>query len=65
MVGEIKADNTPTFETVVRSKANTIYDESVGCLRLGNRQEIRRFLVLHRQELLCKLSQSQQKPKIY
>ena len=44
MVEEVKKGDGPTFETVVRSKSNTIYDESIGCLRTGNKKEIRKFL---------------------
>ncbi|MFH2106897.1 MAG: DNA topoisomerase IV subunit A [Candidatus Micrarchaeota archaeon] len=44
MVKEIKADEGPTFETKIRSKSNTIYDRGIGCLRVGDRTEIRKFL---------------------
>lgn len=44
MLNEIRAEDSPTFETPVRSKSNTIYDQSVGCLRLGDRKELRKFV---------------------
>ena len=44
MVTEIDKGDGPTFETVLRSRGNTIYDEGMRCLRLGNKKEIRKFL---------------------
>ena len=44
MVSEIEHGNGPTFETVLRTKSNTIYDEGIGCLRTGSKTEIRKFL---------------------
>jgi len=44
MVSEIKAGEGPTFETVLRTKSNTIFDESAGCLRTGDKKETRKFL---------------------
>ncbi len=44
MVKEIKDNEGPTFETVLRTRSNTIYDEGVGCLRTGDKREIRKFL---------------------
>ncbi len=44
MVGQIKAGDGPTFETVLRTKSNTLFDESVGCLRTGDKKETRKFL---------------------
>jgi len=44
MIEEVDKGEGPTFETVLRTKSNTIYDEGVGCLRVGNKKESRRFL---------------------
>ncbi|MEM2963665.1 MAG: DNA topoisomerase IV subunit A [Candidatus Anstonellales archaeon] len=44
MVSEIKEGKSPTFQTVLRSKGNVIYDEGVGYLRLGNKIEKRTFV---------------------
>ncbi len=44
MVGEIKKGEGPSFETTLRSRGNTFYDESIGCLRTGDKTETRRFL---------------------
>jgi len=44
MVKQIDGGDGPTFETVLRTKSNTIYDEGVGCLRTGNKTETRKFL---------------------
>lgn len=44
MVEEVEKKQSPTFETSLRTRSNTIYDESVGCLRLGNKKELRTFL---------------------
>ena len=44
MVSEIERGEGPTFETVLRTKSNTIYDEGIGCLRTGDKKELRKFL---------------------
>jgi DNA topoisomerase-6 subunit A len=44
MVKQIDAGDGPTFETVLRTKSNTIYDEGIGCLRTGDKKELRKFL---------------------
>jgi DNA topoisomerase-6 subunit A len=44
MVGQIKAGDGPTFETILRTKSNTLFDESAGCLRTGDKKETRKFL---------------------
>lgn len=44
MVNEINRGEGPTFETVLRTKGNTFYDDSLECLRLGNKKETRKFL---------------------
>ncbi len=44
MVGEIEKEESPTFETALRTKSNTLYDEGYGCLRLGNKKELRKFI---------------------
>ena len=44
MVIEVQKEDSPTFETPLRTKSNTIYDEGIGCLRLGSKRELRKFL---------------------
>jgi len=44
LIGEIEKQTSPSFETVVRSKGNIIFDQGVGYLRLGNKKEVRTFL---------------------
>ncbi|MFH1470976.1 MAG: DNA topoisomerase IV subunit A, partial [Candidatus Micrarchaeota archaeon] len=44
MVGEVKANQSPTFETKVRSKGNVLYDEGLGFIRLGDKREKRTFV---------------------
>lgn len=44
MVGQIKNGDGPTFETTLRTKSNTIFDEGYGCLRTGDKKEIRKYL---------------------
>lgn len=44
MVVEVEAGEGPTFETVLRTKSNTIFDEGIGCLRTGDKKEMRKFL---------------------
>jgi DNA topoisomerase-6 subunit A len=44
MLKEIDLGEGPTFETVLRTKSNTIYDEGIGCLRTGDKKELRKFL---------------------
>jgi len=44
MVAEVKKNETPSFETKLRSKGNVFYDEGIGCIRLGNKMEERRFV---------------------
>jgi len=44
MVKEIEGGKSPEFESTLRTKSNTIYDEGIGCLRLGDKQETRKFI---------------------
>jgi DNA topoisomerase-6 subunit A len=44
MIVEIKKGEGPTFETTLRTKSNTIYDESMRCLTTGDKKETRKFL---------------------
>jgi DNA topoisomerase-6 subunit A len=44
IVKEIDRGEGPTFETVLRTKSNTLYDEGIGCLRTGSKTETRKFL---------------------
>ncbi len=44
MVDEIENGEGPSFETVLRTRSNTFYDEGVGCLRTGSKKETRKFL---------------------
>ncbi len=44
MVAEVRKNETPSFETKLRSKGNVFYDEGIGCIRLGNKMEERRFV---------------------
>ncbi len=44
MATQIGKGEGPTFETVLRTKSNTIYDEGLGCLRTGDKKELRKFL---------------------
>jgi len=44
MATDIENEKGPEFETVLRTKSNTLYDESIGCLRLGEKKETRKFM---------------------
>ncbi|MBI5159275.1 hypothetical protein HY992_04095 [Candidatus Micrarchaeota archaeon] len=44
MLSEIKTEQSPTFETKVRSRSNIFYDENYGVIRLGDKVETRTFL---------------------
>jgi DNA topoisomerase-6 subunit A len=44
MVSQIDKGEGPTFETVLRTKSNTVYDEALRCLRTGDKKEVRKFL---------------------
>lgn len=44
MVKQIDKGEGPTFETVLRTRSNTLFDEAKGCLRTGNKTEVRKFL---------------------
>jgi len=44
IVIQVNNGEGPTFETVLRTKSNTIFDESIGCLRTGDKKETRKFL---------------------
>ncbi|VVB57298.1 Type 2 DNA topoisomerase 6 subunit A [uncultured archaeon] len=44
MLKEIDEEQTPSFTTALRSKGNVLYDEGVGCLRLGEKVEQRKFV---------------------
>lgn len=41
---DIDRGESPKFETPLRTRANTIYDEGLGCLRVGDKKETRKFL---------------------
>ncbi len=44
MLAEIDAEETPSFTTPLRSKGNVLFDEGVGCIRLGDKTEQRKFI---------------------
>jgi len=44
MVADINEGKGPEFESTLRTKSNTVYDEGIGCLRLGEKMETRKFL---------------------
>ncbi|MDE1798185.1 MAG: DNA topoisomerase IV subunit A [Candidatus Micrarchaeota archaeon] len=44
MLDEIDAQETPSFTTPLRSKGNVFFDEGVGCIRLGEKVEERKFI---------------------
>ncbi|VVB65552.1 Type 2 DNA topoisomerase 6 subunit A [Candidatus Gugararchaeum adminiculabundum] len=44
MIKEINANQSPSFETRLRGRGNVIYDEAIGCLRLGEKNETRTFV---------------------
>ncbi len=44
MVKRIDEGKSPEFESTLRTKSNTLYDEGIGCLRLGDKQEARKFV---------------------
>jgi len=44
MVVDINEGKSPEFESTLRTKSNTLYDEGIGCLRLGDKTETRKFL---------------------
>lgn len=44
IVAQVKKNEGPTFETTLRTRSNTFYDEAVGCLRTGDKKEVRKFL---------------------
>ena len=44
MIEQIQRNESPTFETILRSKGNVVYDEAIGCLRLGESKEQRTFV---------------------
>ncbi len=44
MYEQINKKESPTFETSLRSRSNIRYDEGAGCLRLGDKKEVRKFL---------------------
>jgi DNA topoisomerase-6 subunit A len=44
MLGQVKKDKSPTFETPLRSKSNVQFEEGLGYLRLGAKKEERTFL---------------------
>ena len=44
MLVEIDHEQTPSFSTTLRSKSNVLFDEAVGCLRLGEKTEQRKFV---------------------
>jgi DNA topoisomerase-6 subunit A len=44
MLTEVERAEGPTFETTLRSKGNTFFDDGTQCLRLGSKKEVRKFL---------------------
>ncbi len=44
LANDIEEGRNPTFETAVRTRSNTIFDEKSGILRLGNMKEERSFM---------------------
>ncbi len=44
MVTEVNEGKSPTFETLLRSKGNIIFDEGIGYLKLGEKTEQRTFV---------------------
>ena len=44
MLGEVEKGESPRFETALRSRGNIIYDDAIGCLRLGDKKETRTFV---------------------
>ena len=44
MADKVEKGKEPTFETTLRTKSNTLFDEAIGCLRTGKKKEVRRFL---------------------
>ncbi|PIN82537.1 DNA topoisomerase VI [Candidatus Micrarchaeota archaeon CG11_big_fil_rev_8_21_14_0_20_47_5] len=44
MVEQVNANESPTFETLLRSKGNILFDEGRGYLRLGDKVEKRTFV---------------------
>jgi len=44
IVAEIDKGDGPTFETTLRTKSNTLYDENLRCLRTGDKREVRKFM---------------------
>lgn len=44
MLSQVKAGESPTFETPLRSRGNVEYSEGLGCLQLGGKKEERTFL---------------------
>jgi len=44
MILEVKREETPSFTTTLRGKSNVLYDEGIGCIRLGQKTEERRFV---------------------
>ena len=44
MVKQIDNNEGPTFESTLRTKSNTMYDETYGCLRTGDKKETRKYL---------------------
>lgn len=44
MLDEIARERSPSFVTPLRSRTNVLYDEGLGCLHLGDKQETRQFV---------------------
>jgi len=44
MVREIEVGEAPTFECLLRSRGNVLYDENSGYIKLGDKKETRTFL---------------------
>lgn len=44
MLDEIGRDQSPSFSTTLRSKSNVLFDEGLGCVRLGDKVEQRTFV---------------------
>ncbi len=44
MIEDIEHERSPSFVAPLRSRSNTLYDENLGCLHLGDKKETRSFI---------------------
>lgn len=44
MVAEVEKETSPTFKTTARTKSNVLFDEGLGYIRLGSKEEERTFV---------------------